>query len=153
MLTHIQHCKTMFQSFCLLGHGHLLSTEVRWVFCHQDGKTFGILCSEWSTNPVCSRRCYWWKKLRGVWVCVWGCGGICTHSILHFHCQKWNSIYHQASTSLENREKKLDDAAEEIERVKWLIFVHSCTVPVLLFMIWISSLSEPHSAWSYCHRR
>jgi phospholipid-transporting ATPase len=29
---------------------------------------------------------------------------------------KWNEIYHQAATSLQNRDKKLDDAAELIEK-------------------------------------
>ena len=31
--------------------------------------------------------------------------------------QRWSDIYYQASTSLENREKNVDDAAELIEKV------------------------------------
>jgi len=31
--------------------------------------------------------------------------------------QRWSDIYYKASTSLENREKNVDDAAELIEKV------------------------------------
>jgi len=33
--------------------------------------------------------------------------------------QRWSDIYYTASTSLENREKNVDDAAELIEKVSW----------------------------------
>ena len=35
--------------------------------------------------------------------------------------QRWSDIYYKASTSLENREKNVDDAAELIEKVKLFV--------------------------------
>ena len=35
--------------------------------------------------------------------------------------QRWSDIYYKASTSLENREKNVDDAAELIEKVSLLL--------------------------------
>ena len=37
--------------------------------------------------------------------------------------QRWSDIYYKASTSLENREKNVDDAAELIEKVSRLPIV------------------------------
>jgi len=37
--------------------------------------------------------------------------------------QRWSDIYYKASTSLENREKNVDDAAELIEKVGRLSIV------------------------------
>ena len=34
--------------------------------------------------------------------------------------QRWSDIYYKASTSLENREQNVDEAAELIEKVRWL---------------------------------
>lgn len=39
--------------------------------------------------------------------------------------QRWSDIYYKASTSLENREKNVDDAAELIEKVSRLPIVIS----------------------------
>lgn len=36
--------------------------------------------------------------------------------------QRWSDIYYKASTSLENREKNVDDAAELIEKVDLTFF-------------------------------
>ena len=36
--------------------------------------------------------------------------------------QRWSDIYYKASTSLENREKNVDDAAELIEKVDLIFF-------------------------------
>ena len=36
--------------------------------------------------------------------------------------QQWSDIYYKASTSLENREQKVDEAAELIEKVKGVSF-------------------------------
>lgn len=36
--------------------------------------------------------------------------------------QRWSDIYYKASTSLENREKNVDDAAELIEKVDQTFF-------------------------------
>lgn len=33
--------------------------------------------------------------------------------------QRWSDIYYKASTSLENREQNVDEAAELIEKVRW----------------------------------
>lgn len=35
--------------------------------------------------------------------------------------QRWSDIYYKASTSLENREQNVDEAAELIEKVRWLL--------------------------------
>ena len=35
--------------------------------------------------------------------------------------QRWSDIYYNASTSLENREQNVDEAAELIEKVRWLL--------------------------------
>ena len=37
--------------------------------------------------------------------------------------QRWSDIYYKASTSLENREKNVDDAAELIEKVDCFFLV------------------------------
>lgn len=36
--------------------------------------------------------------------------------------QRWSDIYYKASTSIENREKNVDDAAELIEKVDLTFF-------------------------------
>lgn len=48
--------------------------------------------------------------------------------------QRWSDIYYKASTSLENREKNVDDAAELIEKVDQTFFA---SIP----RIWQSELS------------
>lgn len=46
--------------------------------------------------------------------------------------QRWSDIYYKASTSLENREKNVDDAAELIEKVGRLSIAVITVEPVII---------------------
>lgn len=46
--------------------------------------------------------------------------------------QRWSDIYYKASTSLENREKNVDDAAELIEKVGRLLIAAITVEPVII---------------------
>lgn len=48
--------------------------------------------------------------------------------------QRWSDIYYKASTSLENREKNVDEAAELIEKVRGCLLFHLCCESPITFL-------------------